>query len=633
MPASAVIGSGDAYVNEAQPGDNFGQQTRLRLRGSGSSHHKRALIFFKPPNPLESVVLFAKLHVHLKGGWSGSQTITVDRIIETWNQGHVTWNNQPNQSGLHEVTKTVTDGSDGDEVVIDVSDMIQDVAFGQPYYGLRLSFEGSTDVDRDLHSVEAPTANARPWLEVKWTPGPSAPTNLSPAGGRAVTAEAPVLSWKFNDSIGEAFQIGANVQVSVSTDFSSPIYDASNFDAYPSWDLAADPDFPGMSPGDIVYWRVKVVDDSGVSSPWSDVAQFQRQERSVLTLVNPAEAPDNFVDELTPPIDWTFTGTATQQHVLLYEVISGHGWTSDELIYRFQNIDGTSVKVPLQGAKWSGGKFPGLKTGRLYKVVVRVWDDQDRESTPGDPAYQEVTREFTYHREGSPSPVPSLTAVADGPSIILTWTRSTEPDFFGLRAKATGESDFTEVVNWIDPEDVFVSGTTYSYRYWGTEIGVETTYEVEAVVKSGGTKYFRSDGNATDHVKAKAMAAWLVDVDDGTFVEILGTEQPDIAVGSSGTTYDPLGSRKPVRIIDNVRGLEGSVSGILLQTTDRDTFLDLYGRLKELRLIISDVNIPIEFDEPPTISPAPEGIVEGFNVSFSFFQSDEFRQTVGLRGS
>lgn len=141
-----------------------------------------------------------------------------------------------------------------------------------------------------------------------------------------------------------------------------------------------------------------------------------------------------------------------------------------------------------------------------------------------------------------------------------------------------------------------------------------------------------SDGNATAALTPNPKGILLVDPDDNTRVKISGTDAPDFSIREVGTTYDIIGSRIPVRITDSVGGYSGSVSGFLRGPTRRDSFLTLKGRLKALRLILSDINIEIRLEE--VTGPSPRGDVADqdlYDVSFSFFQTDP-QNTFSIRG-
>jgi hypothetical protein len=90
-------------------------------------------------------------------------------------------------------------------------------------------------------------------------------------------------------------------------------------------------------------------------------------------------------------------------------------------------------------------------------------------------------------------------------------------------------------------------------------------------------------------------------------------------IGESGVTYDVVGSRAPIRIVDTIRGYEGSVSGSLLSKADRDTFLALKGRITTLQMIVSDLSIPVVLEEA-TAQPTQLAGDRMYECAFGFFQ-------------
>jgi hypothetical protein len=201
------------------------------------------------------------------------------------------------------------------------------------------------------------------------------------------------------------------------------------------------------------------------------------------------------------------------------------------------------------------------------------------------------------------------------PGVRLLWERVEQPDWFCLSV------DGVEVVQRIDPVDAFVSGDAYSYDYWGLTPGTEHTLEVEAVINDGGPLK-HSEANALAAITTDPNGIWLVDPDDSLFVYIAGQDEVEGGIGRSGTTYNPVGQRRPVRRDDALRGYEDTVSGVLFSATQRDAFLTLVGRQKPLRLVLSDLNIQVEvedFGAPPTPIPGRNN----FGCHFSFFQSED----------
>lgn len=611
-----VVRSGtDAWVAEGAPAQNYGQAARLWLNGGTSGNDKQGLVYLKSPAPLGATIFAATLRLHARGAWAGSQTLTVRRLIEKWAESTVNWNTKPSSTATNEATLAITGAADGDTFEVDVTNLIQDAASGSAYYGVRLSI--SVDSDRAVHSTEATDATLRPQLEVTWSSPPEAPTSLAPAGGNAISGDTPILSWVYKDpgaGSGEG-QSSSQVQISTTTSFASPEYDSGKVaNTEQSWDLSATA-YAGVPDGETRYWRVRVWDDTDLVSDYADTASFQRVAKGSLTLDTPSGGS---FEDLTPLISWTLTGAVQEA----YRVI-------------IQNLTQTPALDPGGTYVQDTGKVTGTATsvrtipGRIndhdtYRITVRVWDTDSRQGIPGDPNYTEVqSADLSYTRAGVGTAVTGLAATlveSDGPGVKLDFNRSSAPDYFALKV------DDVVVEPRLLPSDLFISGTAYRYTYWGATPRVSHTYEVEAVTLSGGV-YQHSSGNSTDTLTTDPNGVWLIDPSDNTRVKIVGTDSPEMSIGESGATFAIIGSRAPVRITDTVRGYEGSISGLLLGKTARDTFLTLKGRLTELQLVVGDVAIAVMLEEvSATPTPLRDDVLYG--CSFGFVQVDDFTFTV-----
>lgn len=607
-----VPASVDSHVREAQPAANFGSGGLLWLNGGTGGNDRQAFIHFARPFPLGATILSATLRVYLAAAWSGSNTVTARRVTGTWQEARVNWNNRPATSATHTPSAAVTDGVAGDVVEIDVAAMLQAVSDGGAWRGVRL--ELTQNVDRSLRSSETANPNLRPTLEIEWSEAPQAPDRLAPSGGRAVSAAKPLLTWRFADRLGDTTQASSQVQISDdSEDFSSPEYDSTKVaNTESEWDLA-DTAYAGLADDDVRYWRVKVWDGTDLESAWSDPVEFTRKTHGTLTLLSPGAT----VDETTPPVTWTFTGrTQEAWEIELTEIPIGLfpvGSAPVRLLYKVPRHPGTETSHTLP---------PNLiKTGGTYRVVLRVWDTLDRQAMAGDADHVAEAEEFTYERDGGPDPVTALTAEVIGARVLLTWERSAIPDYFALTV------DGEEVLDRIDPTDVLEeagSPNVFALSYWGAVPRVSSTYEVEAVVQDAPEDpLLHSDGNATATAATNPLGIWLADPDDDTAVMIAGADPASLAIGESGTTHYLVAKPAPVRLTDTLRGYEGEVSGTLLSGAERDTFLELKARLKELRLIVGDLSLPV-FLEEVGVAPTPSPGDLSYPVSLRFFQSDEF---------
>lgn len=588
----------DAHVNEAAATTNYGSLGFLSL-SNASSAHRYAFLYFPKPFPAGASILTATLNLRLKGSWSGSTTVTVKRVTAAWSESRVNYTNKPAVTTTHSASASVSGGADGDLLQINIASMLQDVASGSgTLYGLRVEIS-STSV-RGLYSTEAADADLRPSVDITWSEAPNDPDQLVP-DDQKVSSGSPVLHWRFSDPAGNTAQASSRVQIATDSGFSSIVYDTTkttNDEAL--WDLDEDGDWDpaDLTDGTTLYWRVMVWDETDYASGWSDAASMTRDDLGSLSISNPGAT----VEDTTPTIAWSLTGeTQTAYRVSLYRVETSGALTR----LWFEHANGTTNQVTVPNGL--------IVSGKTFQVLVEVWDAEDR---PFNEHLSELSSQFTYVRDGTPDPPATLVATPEpnSPAVTLTWTRSAAPDYWCLTV------DGVEVDDRIDVGDTFVSGTTYELTYWGASPRDSHTYEIEAVVSTGGGPYLHSDGNPTDTATSTPVGIWLVDDEDGTAVQILGRDTASLAVREIATTYDVLGQRAPVRITDVIGGYTGSISGTVTSVADRDAFLELKERSKTLRLVIGDLSIPVQL-EGVTASPTPNPGDAEFVISFDFFQS------------
>lgn len=587
----------DSYVEEPSPNRNNGHSIRLRLRDD-TDHRHFAYLYAAAPFPPGATVVSAVLRFVLSDSWAGSQTVTAKRIEQSWKESRIDFDNRPSVSASNAGSVNLAALDDGDLGEIDLTDLFTDVAGGAAYHGIRLEVDSTAT--RSIYSSDWPDVALRPVLEIEWTLAPEPPTNLVPAGDRQVSIALPTLAF-------DADEISAlQVQISTSTDFSSPEFDSGKVSASLPYLNLADTAYGGIADGDDRFWRVKVWSTADLESGYSDAAGFGRTDKGALDLINPAADPDDFVEETTPPIIHELTGaTQSALETELFRVPA-----SGPLVSLWH--DPRTASTDVARAVPAGI----LREDELYRVRRRVWDDVDRAVTPNDLDYLEVERDFTYERAvDGPSPVPDLIATPDGGSVLLEFTRATAPDYFAHRVDGQLVEDRIEVA------DVFVSGTSYAYRYWKATPRVSEEHEIEAVVNDAGV-LGHSHGNATADAQTNPIGVWLADPTDGLAVFIAGKEKATARIGENAETIYPLGERSPVRITESIRGYEGTWAGIIETGAGRDAYLELKGRLVSLRLIIGDLNIPIMLEE---ISAIPDKDADrGYAVAFAFFQTDEF---------
>lgn len=536
MPDVTLRNATDTSANNAAPSRNYGDARALRLKAG----ERFAYVFFNRAAPRGSTITAATLRLYHRSDWGGgSRTISVRRISETWKASRLTWNNRPGVIGST-ISTTDSGGDDGTLIELDVRTIMQTVSNGSHWYGFRIETDDATA--RLLHSAQGDSPY-RPTLVVAWSDAPEAPTTLSPSGNRAVSLSKPVLRFDFTDELGDTSLAAVQVQIDPAGSFTAPGFDSGWVDAdVPELDLAATA-YGGLTGGSSTYWRVRVRDGAGLESPWSDVEQFRRVDQPTVTIDNPAASPNDFVTEPTPPILWSVSGgTQKAWQVLLVD-------SADPTV----TLADTGKRTSSETA-WTAPGRVLVDEGVQYRVIVRVWDAVDREATPGAPRYASAWRDFDVRPDVTTTPVSELAATPDAakPTIELTWTRATAPDKFVVRRNGRVVDDD------VQPEDAFVSGTSYAFTDDEGRPWHESTWKVQAVV----------NGKASTSVSVmqtpRQRGIWLIDKGRRLTVWIAGQDGGSWALGEDATVFAPLGGRRIVRRIQSQRGYEGNLAGQLV---------------------------------------------------------------------
>ena len=602
----------DTHDNQLAPSVNYSKIERVVLRGnSGQSIY--AYLYFSRPFPLGVTVLSATLRLYQADAFPASRTIIAKRITASWDVSRLNFNNRPavTTTGQNSVTKAASPA--GTEWAFNVQPIMQAVADGAAWWGIRL--ELTTAASARFWSTEyAANPALIPTLEVSWSDAPDAPSTLAPSANRAVSVAKPVLRFDFTDVSGDTSLQAVQVQINPTDVWTAPAFDSGVVaTSEPQLDLNTTA-YAGLANGASTFWRVRVQDGAGLWSAWSTSAQFRRVNKGVLTITNPAVAPNNFVEEPTPPIAWTFTG-ATQQ---AYQVAISK--TSDPWNYLWvankKTATDTSITPP-----------SGIITenGTSYRLSVYIQDTVQRESTPGDDVTVVDRRDFTYNLTGTVTAVPTLTVTGQSPYpwAQLDWTRATAPDSFVI------VRDGKVIRDNIAPADVLVSGTSYRFVDRTAHPRRNTVWEVRAVV-NGKT----SSGNATATRRLEPIGIWLSDEARSLNVGIMGRDGHadfDAEMVEAGENINVLGSSIPRRITQALGGYQGTVSGALVSDAPasgvtaqqaRDVLMELKRYAGRPRwLTLGDMTIKVVIHNVSVV-PSPHPDVD-FDVSFAFFQTDQ----------
>lgn len=533
----------DTYVAQNHASSKYAGSDMLEFTNI-SGKVRYAYLSFAKPFPKGVTILSAKLRMTQRFDETGSTTVTLKKVTQAWTSTKMTWNNKPAVTSTD--SKSVTKSTQPKYTVweFDVTTHMQAVADGAAWYGWRFETTNSTYY-RQFFSANASVSgrSVKPTLEVVYIEKPNKPTQLSPAAGRVTALSKPVLRFDFTDSQGSTTMQAFQVQMNATNSFTTPSFDTGTYlSSVPQLDLSTTA-FAGLADGGTIYWRVRVQDDSGLWSSWSDATSFTRHVKPTLTILNP---PANEIDEPTPPILWSLTGGTQTAWQVIVKNANGD-WLHSSGKTTSTDSDYT---IPAGVIKWNN---------LSYTIEVRVWDTYSRESTPGDTSWIAATRDVTYVYDATTDPVTSLTAQLQYPKPVvkLTWNRSLAPDSFTITRN--GEVIATN----LEPLDVLVSGTTYEFIDYNASPGRAHVYSVQAVV-NGKT----SSGNPTVTVTPESVGIWLMDPANDIYVQLMDVDEGTWDMGEEAAMFAPLGGTKSVRVTQALRGYEGSLSGRLVVTPD-----------------------------------------------------------------
>lgn len=589
----------DTHVGQDQPLTNYNTGGSLYIRQWAGSI-RVGYLYFARPMPLGATVTSAKLHLF---GYAkpvaGTINMYVRRLNQTITYSKVNWNSRATVFFAGDVTSSKTGTyPDRTEYEFDITTQMQAVADGAKWYGLQLGSDWVTETwSPRFMSSNHPNPDLRPWVEISWSDAPDAPTQLAPTAGRVVSTARPILRFDFSDVSGDTNLAQAQIQIDTNSAFSTPDYDTGYVAVDgPQWDLTGSA-FTATA-GTTYYWRVRVKDGAGLASGWSAAASFVYRALSALTIDSPPVAPNNFVEEPTPPITWT--AAAQESYQLGIWRLDGSKWVNVWSRPRTASTTTDGFVVPA-----------GVITVKdaTYRVDVRVYDTYDRESVPNGPGYTQVSRQFTYNFSALTTPVSALAAVPQDPypGIQLTWTRATMPDSYSIIR------DGVVIAANLDPDDdTHVGGTSYA---WTDRFPVKRkshVYSVQPVVNGKA-----SASNPTVTALNYLMGTWLVGAaEDGPVVCLVQDKERQFTFEEDSAVYKVLGSPTVSLVTQTLRAYSGQVSGELMsgitaaETADewRDALLALKATPgQKVYLFITSMTIPVVLQNvqcSPSVRPS-----------------------------
>lgn len=532
----------DNYINQSSPNSTYATVGNLWLQNITSAI-RRALIYGPNPVPRGATVISAKMRVYNVQAWPGSVSLACHQITSAWNTSRVSWNTAPTYGSGKNAVKVDTPA--GTMWEFDVTDWFQAISNGSSkWYGF-IFLTNSGIVTRSLHSVNSPHTTKRPYIEVEWRDNPAEPDALSPSGGRAITSDKPLLTFNYNDPSGNDPLDAIQVQVGTT----EALVNAGSGE----WDsgvvVTEDPQldllftsYPGLAAGATAWWRVRVRDDTGLWSVWSDAVSFTRVLMGNLTML--VDGDNDGVYSANPAVSWTFTG-ATQKSYHVFVVDPA----TDEQVYNSGKItsSATSHGIPEGYIK---------KDPFLYSFFVRIYDTIAREATPYQPTYvQAVLPNLPIASVGAHG-ITGLSVVLDPvfPQVDLTWTRASTPDYYEIY-RSKDNVNF-ECIDVVDGGSLLVSGTSYKYEDLTAPSYRQSYWRIRAV--NGG---LHTSATGSVGAEPERIAPILMRPDKSDVIIFLNPDR-----SRNNTDIQELVEVQggpPVLITQHIGGESGSIKGLL----------------------------------------------------------------------
>lgn len=590
VPTTAGLST---HLLVARPTRNFGSPDVLQIAKDSAVALLRPTL---PALPAGAVVTEARLTYRQAGDAANSTAHSLQRVGR-WAASKVTWDNPPPLvAGAAVSTVEKADTPDRTRWTHVVTADVVAWYGGAANYGWRLT--SNRTQSRHLYGFTAARDNWRPVLEIDYIVAPAKATSLVPSYG-AVSVDKPVLSWVGFNFTELRIQIATDPTVAldgswVSPDFESGWVGASSTDlplsipaalgAGPvqasevgTWYDLATTTFPGITPGQV--WQVNLRNANGESG-WAGPAALLYAPIEPPVLTDPGATSS----DPTAPTAWECPEQA-QRRVVTRDPITGAQFDDSRW----------SATTETAWTPAAGPTAPGP-----VEIELQVRDNVTREATPGAPDYASVVHTYDYVHTDTVPPAESLTVI-DHPFLpvkILRWSRSELADFWVI--ERDGHIVRRRVVGGyqdaVHPGPELATGVgQYEWWDWSVSSYRTHTYQVRAM-RNGET----SAGGAPVTVTPSFTGTWLMDPDTGAWIVLAGADLQGLSYGESTTMHTPVGGSESIQVTHGLRGLEGTVSGVLDEADARpwvEQEADLWAMKRNpgriLRLVDKDLNIPV----------------------------------------
>lgn len=626
MTTARRMFSNDTYVNAAKPTTNYYGAPRLGLRKWDAANAQYAYISFPTPFPPGAKIVSATLKLTTYAmPETGTHTLNLSLVSEKTTYSRMTWNNRPDVSPVGQISESKPGALPGATVwTFDVKNMLQRISNGDlDWFGFRVTTADTQQ--RWLYAQETTLKGGDgPTLSVTYADEPDAPQSLTPDEG-VVSTSKPALSFDYVDYGGDITLAQAQIQTSSTTSFAVPTWDSGVLDEVTKPVIyLSGTTYPGATPGQRVYYRVKVADGAGLWSRWSPVAWFVYKPPVTVTPTSFDPQNPAFSDS-TPDISWSVTG-GTQK---AYRITIARNANPKLYLWDTGKVGSSNkvVQVPPKVLRWDDTN---------YRVIIRVWDQENRVAAANSLAY--VSESYIVHLDEddsmTPPDVPTLSQATHSggklPFVDISWDRPTSADAYEIVRQA-GDDEAPEkvIIGRVDYAESLQPDGTHRFQDRSAPGNTRLRYIVRAVTngkRSGGRPSAWWDGFPSEGV-------WLTTDEVSMSLVINGVDQGTFELPEAATAHYVLNSQAPVIVRELHRGYEGQVQGILVEEDKyqpyltrqqkRDRFLWFKKRLHDnCRLIAGDLNIPVQIGNC-NVHPTPDAIPLQYAVSFNFWQIGE----------
>ncbi len=311
---------------------------------------------------------------------------------------------------------------------------------------------------------------------------PAAPSLVSPVSGATNVSLSPIVIWKSSTNAASY-----RLQVSISSDFSSTIFDQSGI-------TSTSQQLSGLNSGAIYHWRVSASNSSGTSG-WSTAFRFfttgttSSQIPAAPSLVSPVSGATNV--SLSPIVIWKSSTNAASYRL---QVSLSSAFSS--IIFDQSGITSTSQQLS------------GLNSGAIYHWRVSA------SNSSGTSGWSTAFRFFTTGTTSSQIPAaPSLVSPVSGAtnvslSPIVIWKSSTNATSYRLQVSIS--SDFSSTI--FDQSGI----TSTSQQLSGLNSGAIYHWRVSASNSSGTSSWSTTFRFFTTGTASLSTGNILLAAEDGT---------------------------------------------------------------------------------------------------------------------